>query len=332
MHATATGVSESWRPAAELAMLRARADLLARLRGYFQQAGVLEVETPACSLHGNTDPALHSLRSRFNGPGFASGAPLFLHTSPEFSMKRLLAAGSSAIYQICHVYRDAERGRLHNPEFSLLEWYRPGFDHHALMDDVVALVQAAARRPLAQRRWSYAELFREHLGVDAHADEAGALRARAVALNVPGARSLDLPGADAWLDLLLTHVIEPELAPDTLNFVYDYPASQASLARVRPGDPPVAERFELYLGGMEIANGFHELTDAVEQRRRFEAEIAERRRMGLPPVPMDEHLLAALDAGLPACAGVALGVDRLLMWLTGASHIDQVLAFPLARA
>jgi len=221
---------------------------------------------------------------------------------------------------------------MHNPEFSLLEWYRPGFDHHRLMDEVAALVQAVAGAELPQRRLSYAELFVEYLGLDLHGTDLSGLRTRALELNVPGAGELDLPGRDAWLDLLLTHCIEPRLPARQLTIVYDYPASQAALARVRPGDPPLAERFELYLGGMELANGFHELTDAAEQRARFGAEQQERNARGQEAVPMDEHLLAALEAGVPPCAGVALGLDRLLMWLTGAERIEQVLAFAFERA
>jgi lysyl-tRNA synthetase class 2 len=321
-----------WRPTAPLATLRARAELLERIRRFFREAGVLEVETPACSFRGNTDPAIESLTTDYTGPGHASGARLYLHTSPEFPMKRLLAAGSGPIYQICRVYRNGELGRLHNPEFSLLEWYRPGFDHHRLMDEVTALVRAVAGADLPQRRLSYAELFSEYLGLEPHGADPPRLRARALELKVPGAADLDLPGRDAWLDLLLTHCIEPRLPPRQMTFVYDYPASQAALARVRPGDPPLAERFELYLGGMELANGFHELADAAEQRTRFEAELEERSARGQTAVPMDVHLLAALEAGLPECAGVALGLDRLLLWLTGAERIERVLAFGFERA
>jgi len=288
----------------------------------------MEVETPACSAAAVTDPALDSLATGCSIPG--SGR-LFLHTSPEFPMKRLLAAGSGPIYQVCRVFRDGERGRLHNPEFTLLEWYRPGFDHHRLMDEVAGLVRAVLGRDIPAERATYGELFRLHLGLDPHGADTGAARARALAAGIHGAESLQLD-RDGWLDLLMTHCVEPRLPVDRLSFVHDYPASQAALARVRPGNPPVAERFELYLGSMELANGFHELTDAAEQRRRFEGELKERRRLGLGAVPMDERLLAALEAGLPPCAGVALGLDRLLMCLVGADHIDQVLAFPLERA
>jgi len=321
-----------WRPSAPLQTLRARASLLETIRAFFRQAGVLEVETPACSFYANTDPAIESLTTRYSGPGHAGGQTLYLHTSPEFPMKRLLAAGSGPIYQICRVYRNGELGRRHNPEFTLLEWYQPGFDHHRLMDEVAALVQAVAGTELVQVRLSYAELFSQYLDLEPHGADLLTLREHAVDLQVPGAAELELPGQDAWLDLLLTHCIEPRLPVDQLSFVYDYPASQAALARVRPGDPPLAERFELYLGGMELANGFHELTDTAEQRKRFLMEQQERRARGQAQVPLDERLLAALESGVPECAGVALGLDRMLMWLTGAEAIDQVLAFSFERA
>lgn len=320
-----------WRPTAPLANLRARARLLADIRGFFQQAGVLEVETPACSFHAGTDPSLASFHLDYTGPG-AQGRALYLHTSPEFPMKRLLAAGSGPIYQICKVFRNGERGRLHNPEFSLLEWYRPGFDHHHLMDEVAELVNAVLPEPRPVERFTYGALFRLHLAIDPHLASVDELKACAQSQGISGVADLDLPGRDAWLDLLLIHCIEPELGRGSLCFVYDYPASQASLARVRPGEPPVAERFELYMEGVELANGFHELADAAEQRWRFEQDLARRRVEGLPEVPMDEGLLAALEAGLPDCSGVALGIDRLLMLIAGAKRLDEVLAFPLERA
>jgi lysyl-tRNA synthetase class 2 len=292
----------------------------------------MEVETPVCSAYGGTDPALASLTSRYTGPGAPQGQDLFLHTSPEFPMKRLLAAGCGPIYQICRVFRDGEAGRLHNPEFTLLEWYRPGFDHHRLMEELAELINSLLPEPRPVERLSYGELFQRYLAINPHRARVDELRQCAEGNNIPGVDSLQLAERDGWLDLLLSHLIEPELGRDRLTFVYDYPASQASLARLREGDPPVAQRFELYMGGMELANGFFELTDAQEQRHRFAADNSRRQREGLPQVPMDEHLLAALKRGLPECAGVALGIDRLLMVLTGASHIREVLAFPLDRA
>jgi len=311
-----------WRPSASLEMLRTRADLLARIRDFFRQAGVLEVETPASSRCGVTDPAIESFTTRFTGPGAAQGETRYLHTSPEFPMKRLLAAGSGSIYQLCRVFRNGERGRRHNPEFTLLEWYRPGFDHHELMDEVARLIQALAPRPLGDERLSYAEAFQRHLQLDPHRASAASLRECAIAQGIAGAEALALESRD----------VEPRLGEGGMTFLYDYPASQAALARVRPGDPPLAERFELYLGGVEIANGFHELTDAREQRRRFLGDNRRREALGLPTVPPDEPLLAALEAGLPPTSGVALGVDRLLMFLTGSADIREVLAFDDARA
>ncbi len=247
-------------------------------------------------------------------------------------MKRLLAAGSGCIYQIARVFRDGEAGRHHNPEFTLLEWYRVGFDHHRLMDEVAELVTAllSGRVSLAEpERLSYRELFQRHLDLDPHRVGVTELAMRAEARGVPIPQGMPTTQTDPWLDLLLTHCIEPRLDMGRLIFLYDYPASQAALARLRPGDPPVGERFELYLNGVELANGFHELGNAGEQRRRFEAENAARQALGLPVAPIDENLLAALEAGLPDCAGVALGLDRLLMLAAGKKSLAEVLAFPV---
>jgi lysyl-tRNA synthetase class 2 len=313
-------------------VLAARARLLAQVRRFFAAAGVLEVETPLLSRAGATDPALASLVTRYSGPVAPHGAFLYLQTSPEFAMKRLLAAGSGPIYQICKAFRDGERGRRHNPEFTLLEWYRPGWTAATLADEVVGLVREALPRRLREERLSYAQAFERALGFDPHRADADALRAAATNAGVPGADALDLPTRDAWLDLLMTHCVEPGFDAAAITVVYDYPASQAALARVRPGDPPVAERFEVYVGGMELANGFRELADAAEQRARFTADNARRRVERLPEMPLDERLLAALDAGLPDCSGVALGLDRLLMLAVGAQDLAEVLAFPLERA
>lgn len=321
----------AWRPAASLAAVRARARLLARIREFFRDAGVLEVETPSASICASTDPALESLATRYAGPGSPQGLTLYLQTSPEFAMKRLLAAGSGPIYQICKVFRDGERGRLHNPEFTLLEWYRPDFDYHRLMGEVAELVQAVLGTPMGLERSTYAELFHRHLGLDPHGAALEELRECAVAQGVAPDNATAL-SRDDWLNLLLSHCIEPDLGRGRLSFVYDYPPSQAALARIRSGSCSVAERFELYLEGRELANGFQELTDAASQRRRFEADLARRARNAQAVPPLDERLLAALEAGLPECAGVAVGLDRLLMVLTGARHIDQVLTFPVERA
>ncbi len=325
-------VEASWRPSASLEVLRARAELLSAIRGFFSRVGVMEVETPLCSSCAATDPALESMVTSYTGPGAAIPRPLYLHTSPEFPMKRLLAAGSGPIYQICRVLRNGEAGRLHHPEFTLLEWYRPGFDHHQLMAEVAELINTLLPIPRKVEQLSYAEIFQQFLGIDPHRSSPSELRDCAVAQGIAGAESLELQHADGWLDLLLTHSIEPKLGIDAITFIYDYPASQASLARVRAGDHPVAERFELYIDGVELANGFYELADAEEQRARFTADLQQRAEEDKREVPLDEYLLAALQAGLPDCSGVALGLDRLLMLLTGADDISAVLAFPIGRA
>ena len=326
-------MSEVWRPSASLTALRQRAEMLARLRGFFAARGVLEVETPLLSVAAATDPQILSFETRFEGPGAPQGHPLYLNTSPEFAMKRLLAAGSGPIYQVCKAFRQGEVGSLHNPEFTILEWYRPGLDHFQLMAEVAELVATLAdghQSLAAAERLEYAELFQQRLGIDPLSASVWELQACALRYtDVDASLALE---RDAWLDLLMSHCIQPTLGQGRLSFVYHYPASQAALARLRPGEPSVAERFEAFLGGVELANGFHELADADEQRRRFESDLARRRSESLPVVPKDELLLEALSQGLPACAGVAVGLDRLLLALTGGERLADVLAFPLERA
>lgn len=323
-----------WRPAASLDKLRLRAELLARIRLFFTDRDILEVDTPALSRAANTDPALQSFTTAYNGPGSATELSYYLQTSPEFPMKRLLAAGAGSIYQLCKVFRDGECGTQHNPEFTLLEWYRTGFDHLDLMDEVEQLLTAvlADIAPLdSVHHWTYRELFLQFAGIDPFAVLPGELQARLA--SGFGITPVGLPedDLDCWLDLMMTHVIEPELGTG-LVFVRDYPASQAALARLRPGTPPVAARFEAYLNGVELANGFYELADAAEQRARFENDL-ERRRYGKQTgIAMDERLLSALEYGLPDCAGVALGVDRLLMIASGAKCLRDVIAFPFDSA
>ena len=246
-------------------------------------------------------------------------------------MKRLLAAGSGAIYQICKAFRDGEAGRSHNPEFTMLEWYRPGFDHHALMDEIDELLAVVLGASKADRL-TYGKAFERHAGVDPHRASVEALR-RAVEAHGVELAGAEPEGRDGWLHLLMSHAVEPHLGRGRPSFVHDFPASQAALARVRPpteaGGVPLAERFEVYVEGVELANGFHELTDAGEQRRRFEHELEQRRRAGLQAVPLDERLLGALEAGLPACAGVAFGIDRLLMLRAGIDDLRRVISFPV---
>jgi lysyl-tRNA synthetase class 2 len=312
-----------WRPTASLTRLRLRAALRRRLRGWFDDRGILEVDTPALSRAAATDPASESL-------GVAvGGIPHYLHTSPEFPMKRLLAAGSGDVYQLCRVFRDGERGRRHRPEFTLLEYYRLGYDERRLADEVDGLLRHLLDGYLdlgATRRLSYAEAMAGHAGVDPEADPPARLAGRlaAAGIDVPPAVAGD---RDALLDLLLATVVEPSFDRAAPTILFDFPASQAALARLRPGPPPVAARFELFLGGMELANGFHELADADEQRRRFEADLNTRGRLGLATPPMDQRLLAALADGLPDCAGVAIGFDRVVMLAAGCDTIDEVISF-----
>lgn len=317
----------NWKPSADLPTLRARAALLAALRAFFAARGVLEVETPLLSAHATVDRYIDSFRT-------ADGR--WLHTSPEFAMKRLLCAGSGPIWQVCRVFRREESGRHHNPEFSMLEWYRPGYDHHALMGEVEALVAelaAALGRPLAgtMERLSYRQAFARHLGLDPFVSGGAEIRA---ALRQAGHDAGDIGGddRDAWLDVAMSLAVGPKLGLEAPCFLYDFPASQAALSRIRRDDPPVAERFELFWHGVELANGFHELGDADEQRQRFEAEQQWRRGQGREVPPYDRHLIEALAQGLPECAGVALGLDRLLMLLLGKAALAEVLAFESSRA
>ncbi len=341
-----------WHPTASLDILKLRARMLAHIREFFARRGVLEVETPCLSAAATPDPVLLSFATHYTGPGAPHGQALYLHTSPEFAMKRLLAAGLGSIYQICKVFRDGESGRLHNPEFTLLEWYRVGFDHHRLMDELAELVGEALGDLLSAlpvEKLSYRDAFLHHCRLDPHTATVDEFAAHARELDIHAPATLGADDPDGWRHLLLSHAIEPHLGQGRLTFLYDYPASQAALARLRPGNPPLAERFELYLNGVELANGFHELGDVDEQRRRFEQDLKRREAMGLPPVPVDQRLLAAmgrdarvlqktgcreqpLTQGLPDCAGVALGLDRLVMVAAGKHSLGEVLAFPFDRA
>jgi lysyl-tRNA synthetase class 2 len=315
--------------------------VLAAVRRFFAERGVLEVETPVLCAAGAVDRHLDPIAAEWHPAGPGAGAErLWLVTSPEHSMKRLLAAGSGPIYQVTRAFRDGERGRLHNPEFTILEWYRPGFDHHALMEEVEALIAGVLRgRPaFAGRslepfaRITYREAFLDVLGIDPHRVAAADLSRLAGLEGVPPPPGFRADDRDAWLDLLLVARVEATLGVERPAFLLDYPASQAALARVRPGDPPVAERFELYADGIELANGYHELLDPAEQERRFVEANAARRALGKPELPLDRRLLDALAAGVPPCAGVAVGLDRVVMLAAGARSIDDVMAFPVERA
>jgi lysyl-tRNA synthetase class 2 len=321
--------SEDWRPTAPLSALRLRAELLAATRAFFAARDVLEVDTPALVRHAVTDVHIHCASVQL--PGHA--APLYLHSSPEYAMKRLLAAGSGDIYQIAHVFRAEERSPLHNAEFTLVEWYRCGRSMRELMAEVAQLVlQLLALphdTPVLYR--SYAAAFQHELGVDPLQAEVVALRTLAIAHRLEP-RLAECCSRDELLDWLMATAVGPRLGATGLCFVHSYPASQAALARLDPRDPRLALRFELYAGGVELANGFEELADAEQQRARFELDCQQRQQHGSPLPKIDESLLAALAAGLPPVSGVALGFDRLLMQRLRVAHIEQVLSFPLERA
>ncbi len=315
-----------WQPTATMATLRERARLLAEVRRFFAERGVLEVETPVLGHGGSTDVHLASLSLEATTP--AGRERLWLQTSPEFHMKRLLAAGSGPIFQLARSFRDGEVGRRHNIEFTMLEWYRPGFSLDELIEETVALIQQVlGGDPGPLRRRRYRELFRQGLGVDPFNVELGELR------RLAGERGgLDMGDAerDDCLDLLMSLVIEPGLGHEGVDVVVDYPASQAALAR-RHRDPEdgewVASRFEVYLAGLELANGYDELTDADEQRKRFAEDNTARRRLGLPEVDVDLRLLAGLEHGMPAGSGVALGIDRLIQLALCKRSVAEVMAF-----
>jgi len=286
---------------------------------------VLEVETPLLSHTSVTDPHIHSM-----AVCIAPEKKYYLQTSPEYAMKRLLAAGSGPIYQITKAFRQEEIGRLHNPEFTLLEWYRPQFNHHTLMDEVDELLQIVLHTAPA-KRVTYAEIFQTILPINPHQASIKELADCAKQQGIMA--TFDIKDRDTWLQLLMSHCIEPLLGSNKQpHFVYDFPASQAALARILPTHPAVAARFEVYVEGIELANGFYELQDVFEQRQRFENNLRERKSMDLEEITLDEYLLAALTHGLPDCAGVALGLDRLIMLAAHASEIKQVLSFDFTRA
>ncbi len=314
-----------WAPTASPTALHRRADLLRDIRSFFADRDVLEVETPILSQAGNSDPGMEQFGTRDDR---------WLRTSPEYALKRLLAAGEDDLYELGRVFRAGESGPWHNPEFTLLEWYRRGWPYPRLMDEVVDLITHCSQR--FDRQWkvqhvTYRDWLKDTAGIDPLRDTAEAMASNLERAGVayPDLHNLD---RDGCLDLAVTHLAQPALPADALTLVSLYPASQAALARLHPEDPRVAERFEVFLGGVELANGYQELTDATEQRARFEAENEKRRSEGRPAVPLDHRLLQALESGLPACSGVALGVDRLLMVLGGYDHLRDVLAFPTARS
>jgi len=310
--------------------LHLRAKLYRLIRCFFDEREVLEVETPILSAAGNTDPNIESFSTRFSGHVDAGARERWMRTSPEYPLKRLLAEGVGDCYELGRVFRNGEAGGRHNPEFTMLEWYRVGWDHRRLMDETVALVQQALALVDRQAEvvvTTYRQLFLDELGIDPLLADIDTLRAPLAEFGI----GPDGLGRDDWLDLLITHRLQPAFPRDRITVIHDYPASQCALAKIRADDPPVAERFELYLGRYELANGYHELNDADEQEARFERDNAVRRERGLQEIPLDENLLDLLDA-MPDCAGVALGVERLLMCLADTDAIADVLAFTFSEA
>ncbi|WP_415880276.1 EF-P lysine aminoacylase EpmA [Methylomonas sp. TEB] len=320
----------SWQPSCPLVHLRTRAQMLAAIRRFFEARDVLEVETPLLCPATGTDPQLDFFSSQFNFP--PSQPTLFLQTSPEFAMKRLLAAGSGSIYQICKAFRNGEAGRYHNPEFTILEWYRVGYDLRQLMAEVAELLLQLLQpfhAALSTKQISYQQLFLHATGLDPLIFCVSDYQAYAAANALPEA--VDLCGDDhaLWLDFIFSHCVQRMMDKNTIYLLHSYPAIQSSLARLHVDDPRISERFEVFINGVELGNGFYELADPQEQEARFDKEIAYRLSHDLPVVSKDEAFLQALKFGLPDCSGVAIGLDRLLMIALGSESISDVLAFPV---
>jgi lysyl-tRNA synthetase class 2 len=325
----------NWLPNADLSLLKKRAEIIQTIRSFFIERELLEVETPSLSQAGVTDQHLFCFKTHFIGPEISDvkpdvlGVPLYLQTSPEFHMKRLLSAGSGSIFQISKAFRNEESGRYHNPEFTLLEWYQVGFDHFQLMDEMEELLHLVLNCGQA-KRLTYQQAFMQVLNVDPLSASLETLKTAGGHLNL-GDVLEDEADYDTVLQLLFCVAVEPIIANESPCFVYDFPASQAALARISPIDQRVAERFEVYYKGIELANGFHELSDSEEQLARFEKDNRLRKENNLLEMPIDTRFVESLKS-LPDCAGVALGIDRLIMLATGQNHIDNVVSFTIKGA
>lgn len=312
-----------WKPSSDATVATRRAKLLDRARQYFDKQGVLAVDTPALSRYACSDPNIESLAVR-SKPGKAS----FLHTSPEIYMKCLLASGYPDIYSICRVFRDGESGTRHSPEFTMAEWYRLGFGLDSMIEDTISFIAACLELPSLSADVAlleYNDVMLEFAGIDALDASDSKLVRRAT--DDPRLQSELKGDRDAALDLIMSTIVAPRFAPDQLTVVRHYPASQAALARLCPGNDRVADRFEIFCGDFELANGYVELTDATQQRERFERDLAARQRSGRSSLLADESLLAALECGLPACAGVSVGIERLHMVLDQAEDMRDVITF-----
>ncbi|MDP6674246.1 MAG: EF-P lysine aminoacylase EpmA [Gammaproteobacteria bacterium] len=318
----------NWRPSASLEVLERRAHMLGLARNFFAVRSILEVETPVLMRSGITDPHIANLTTRLAA---RSDRPYYLQTSPEFAMKRLLAAGAADIYQICKVFRDHEIGRIHQPEFTMVEWYRHGIALEEIITETCAFIIEIGETPsVGIDQYRYRDIFLTTCDIDPLVADLGHLAdcaERMIDALTPDLRQRIGTDRNAWLDLLMSHVIMPGLATDRLSVIHHFPADQAALARLDPAEPKVAERFEIIFAGIELANGYRELTDVIEQRHRFNTDLQLRHAAGLPAMKPDQALLGALDHGLPECSGVAIGFDRLVMTACGLSHIDQVISF-----
>jgi lysyl-tRNA synthetase class 2 len=325
-------VLQDWRPTCAIELLYLRAQMLAQIRLFFAERSVLEVETPLLSHSIGTDPQLEFFTTEYCASPLRQ--TLFLQTSPEFAMKRLLATGSGSIYQIGKAFRNGESGRFHNPEFTMLEWYRVGFTLPQLMDEISDLIGGLFSSQSLQdtQRVSYQDIFCSFTGLDplvfSHQDYCAF--ARACQLS----EAVDICGHDhaMWLDFIFSHKVQPHLGSNALCMVYGYPACQSSLARINEQCPLTTDRVELFINGIELGNGYYELADAEEQNRRFDKELAIRHQQKLPVSVKDQLLISALESGLPECSGVAIGLDRVLMLLSGSSSIEDVLSFSIHRA
>ncbi|MEY3808716.1 MAG: hypothetical protein RI893_1692 [Pseudomonadota bacterium] len=325
-------MTHDWQPTCSLELIRLRAKMLAELRQFFAEKLVLEVETPLLSHSSGTDPQLEFFTTDYCL--LPHRQTLFLQTSPEFAMKRLLAAGSGSIYQIGKAFRNGESGRFHNPEFTLLEWYRVGFSLAQLMDEIAELIAGLFSDQGLQetQRVSYQDVFVSYTGLNplifSYQDYC------AFARDSQLSEAISLCGYDhgLWLDFLFSHKVQPYLGENALCLVYGYPACQSSLARISEQNHQIAERVELFINGIELGNGYYELIDPKEQNERFDKEQVIRQQQKLPVTVKDQRLVAALESGLPECSGVAIGLDRLLMLLSGSTAIDEVLSFPICRA
>lgn len=308
----------NWKPTGTLAALKARADMYAQIRNFFAARDVLEVETPLVCARSITDPYIQPFMVDNN----------YLQTSPEYAMKRLVAAGAGSIYQICKAFRRDEAGNMHNPEFSMLEWYRIGFDHAKLMEEVDDLLKLLLGNKESAHKRSYEELFQQFIGINPHTADLELLKSCAAQhnINLSANVSAELNVTD-WLQLIMSHVIEPQLTGNLPWIIYDFPAPQAALAKVVQANYPVAARFEVYMEGIELANGYYELQDSAEHVKRFTNDNLKRAQIGVNQHAIDERLIAALDHGMPDCAGIALGLDRVLMLRLGAKSIADVLSF-----